>query len=127
MSVKFSLTTPCDQCPFGLHHNAVKGLREDRLRSILDAGDQTMFTCHKTIEYGDDDEYRVRSGQECAGFMIYKMANNEPTFMMRLAANFNKDGNGISEEGWDKLQAHADDGDVSMTDIDDIITAHQGR
>lgn len=44
------------------------------------------FSCHETIEYGDDGEF-VRSPEEshCAGALIFLEIQNKPNQIMRIA------------------------------------------
>ena len=74
----YDLTRPCAGCPFGRGPDAVRGLHPRRLREIIysDGG----FVCHKTA-------HETGSGkpQECAGFLIYHLANETAPQMMRIA------------------------------------------
>lgn len=113
MSRKYDSPHPCASCPFGRGPESVRHLRGDRLQDIVQAGG---FTCHKTTEETGDGSER-----ECAGFMIYKMANDGPTQMMRIATRIGL----MSEEVWDKLWEQADTGETVVTDWNELLDQHE--
>lgn len=86
----FTMTAPCDNCPF--RRRGFVPLRADRVREIAGGLLQGngMFACHKTVEWGTDDDgddYEMdREKQEhCAGALIFCEKQNRPTQMMRIA------------------------------------------
>jgi hypothetical protein len=74
------MTTPCDACPFlkKMRH----GFDMDRLREFA-AGD---FSCHKTCELSDEDEFVAgKNSQACAGMLIFNEKRNQPNQLMRIS------------------------------------------
>lgn len=87
--MKYDLVAPCGQCPFRYD---IKGfLTPDRAEEILESITdlQQTFPCHKTVEYGEDDDsdFHIPSADEqhCAGAMIFLEKQNMPNQMMRIA------------------------------------------
>lgn len=83
--MKYTMTTPCDACPF-LKKNA----KHYGKRRIQEFADQA-FHCHKT---GICDESDEEAGGEflptedslaCAGHLIYNEKRETPNQMMRIA------------------------------------------
>jgi hypothetical protein len=93
--VRFTMRTPCDNCPF----RRKGGIRvhPERAREIaemmLDEGAGGMFPCHKSVDYDraeiDDegDGYRVgRSGEvHCAGALVFAERQGFQTQAMQIA------------------------------------------
>lgn len=80
--MKYSLTTPCDQCPFLIG----SGFTYARLREFASG----EFPCHKTCKTEErEDEgtvYVARSDKtpHCAGALIFNEKRNTTTQMMRI-------------------------------------------
>jgi hypothetical protein len=67
----FRLKSPCPHCPFRKDIPAF--LRKDRVRELRENLPEQSFTCHKTIQYSDDEgEPMQGTGMEalCAGSLI---------------------------------------------------------
>jgi hypothetical protein len=113
MSESYNMPRPCTGCPFGRHEDAVHNLGARRIIDIADAGG---FTCHKTTrETGDGTE------KECAGHMIFKLANEGTSQMIRIAGRLGM----MSEETFDELEGHAESGAVSFTVLGEVIEVHR--
>ncbi len=86
--MKYSLTTPCAQCPF---RNDIKPfITAGRVREIVES--DTEFPCHKTVRWLDDcdDEGEQISvpgdhEQHCAGLLVLLEKDGQPHQMMRIA------------------------------------------
>ena len=103
--MKFTLTTPCDNCPF--RSDIIFYLRKGRRKEIADnlRHDKT-FVCHKTVDYErwretreDDDEahYEYQGGEiHCAGALIamHRKGEIQGNFLLRMAIMF----------GWLKIE-----------------------
>ena len=82
--MKFDLIHPCANCPFRsdiafyLHRARKQEIANGLLR------DQT-FTCHKTVDYSDDEPRDTSSSQHCAGALIILERLERPNQMMRIA------------------------------------------
>lgn len=86
--MNFTMTKPCPSCPFRTDIRPF--LKKARAREICDAliRQQQTFQCHKTIEYGEDDEdmnTRTTNAQHCAGALILLEKLERPNQMMRIA------------------------------------------
>lgn len=83
----FSMTTPCNNCPF--RTDVIPYLRAERVRKLSVSLKQETFDCHKTTngEFSDDDGHYRKSGDEahCAGALILMEKIDEPSQMMRIA------------------------------------------
>ncbi len=79
----YSMTKPCDQCPFLKKNSKSYGLR--RLRELASGS----FPCHKTAECYEDNEvseFRATTKSlHCAGALIFCEKRNAPNQMMRIA------------------------------------------
>jgi len=86
----FDVQAPCRDCPF--RQDILGFLGEQRAQQIADdlRNDQTVFHCHKTVEYdgADDGDSRpdVSAAQHCAGAAIVLWKEHRPNIAMRLAA-----------------------------------------
>lgn len=88
--MKYNLPRPCKNCPF---RSDVKGyLTKARVRSIIDGitRQQQTFSCHKTNEFGSDDEgwsetRETPNSQHCAGALIFLERLEQPNQMMRIS------------------------------------------
>ncbi len=86
--MNFTLTRPCDNCPFRTDIPAY--LTKGRVRDI-ESGlvrQQQTFACHKTTVAsagGDDEMVEGPNAQHCAGAMILLEGLDRPNQMMRIA------------------------------------------
>ncbi len=83
--MKFTLTRPCDQCPFRTDHPTY--LRAGRVEEICDSllNEQTSFPCHKTIHYDVAGVGHYLEGtQHCAGALIMLERMDAPNQLMRI-------------------------------------------
>lgn len=81
--MKYTMTTPCDNCPFRRDTPLGKSTTARRLAEFASAA----FHCHKT---GTKDEegsnfIPTEDSQHCAGALIYLEKRNRPSQMMRIA------------------------------------------
>ncbi len=113
MSQKFDSAVPCSTCPFGRGPKSLRHLHPERIVEIADA---TGFTCHKTTRQTGDGTER-----ECAGFMIYKVATDGSTQMMRIAGRIGL----MSEAVWDSIHEQAESGETVICDLDELIELHE--
>lgn len=87
--MKFTLTTPCDNCPF--RSDITFHLRPGRAEEIVDSmlHQDQVFSCHKTTEF-DEQAERVNLGNEihCAGILILLAKTDHlwDSYLIRLAA-----------------------------------------
>jgi hypothetical protein len=90
--VRFSLKSPCAECPF---NKSQSYLNEARAREIAEAVavENRTFTCHKHLhgEYADDDEAQEEGysptvrDQMCAGAMAFVEKLGVPNQMLQIA------------------------------------------
>jgi hypothetical protein len=81
--VKYTMTTPCAECPF--LKSMARGFTIKRLREFADEG---AFPCHKACDADDDSgEFVARDDNTpaCAGALIFNEKRNRPNQMMRIA------------------------------------------
>lgn len=87
--MKYTMTSPCDACPFLDTPNMKRGFTLRRLRDF--AGGE--FPCHQTATVEESDE----GGSEfiandksvhCAGALIFNEKRNTPHQMMRISERF---------------------------------------
>jgi len=87
--MKDNLNSPCKNCPFSKGEGAVILARE-RLEEIINH--DTVFSCHKTVEYGDDEcggDGRVTPrSSACAGFLGFMMKSKGPNQLMQIGFRF---------------------------------------
>jgi len=80
--MKYSMTQPCDACPFLKKFAKSYGLR--RLMEFASG----EFPCHKTAEIDEDAENpEFEAGpnsSQCAGALIFNEKRNQPNQMMRI-------------------------------------------
>lgn len=82
--MKYTMTQPCDACPF-LKSNA-KAFTLRRLQEFANDGE---FPCHKTAEDVEDEDgfSEFRATEEsvvCAGMLIFNEKRDQPNQMMRI-------------------------------------------
>lgn len=115
--MKFTLTSPCDSCPFVVSVNFC--LTPSRAREIADVlrGGGT-FSCHKTIDYDAEEEGRAndRKAVHCAGALLLTERDCGPNQMHRIAERL-----GIYDPS--KLDREAD----VFKDFDQFIEANDER
>jgi hypothetical protein len=83
--MKFTLTRPCDQCPFRTDIGTY--LTSTRAEEICDSllNEQTSFPCHKTIHYDVAGVGHLLDGtQHCAGAMIMLEKMEAPHQLLRI-------------------------------------------
>lgn len=81
----FGVQSPCRDCPF---RRDVPGfLTQQRAQQIAGEilDDRTIFHCHKTVEYGEDDTPETAEAQHCAGAAIVLWKVSRPNVAMRIA------------------------------------------
>lgn len=88
--MNFDLVRPCKDCPFRSDVRAY--LSKRRVREIIDAitRQQGTFSCHKTNEFGEDENGNSRTietskTQHCAGALIMLERLERPNQMMRIS------------------------------------------
>lgn len=90
---KFTLERPCPECPFTRGPGAVRltrGRVEELTANMLHPGG-SQFSCHKTVEHGDDEDEEgeaipINRSDEihCAGALIFAEKQGAATLIMRL-------------------------------------------
>lgn len=83
-----------------------------RIQEIVEA---SSFACHATVDY---DDAKPNHERQCAGFMIYQLANDGPTQMMQVADRL-----GLRID-LDELAAQAHEGNV-ITDLSELIAMNE--
>lgn len=80
--MKYTMTTPCDACPF--LKSMAHGFSMRRLREFA----QGEFPCHKTAKLNDDDldggYEATENSVHCAGALIFNEKRETPHQMMRI-------------------------------------------
>jgi len=79
--MNYTLTKPCDACPFLKINAESYGLR--RLRQFASG----EFVCHKTAELNEETlefEAKKNGSVHCAGALIFLEKRDQPTQMMRI-------------------------------------------
>lgn len=112
MSGAYDLKRPCPGCPFLREgRDVVRGLSEERLEEIVES--EGGFACHRTHpDTGGPEGGRV---QECAGWLIYHLANGTAPQVMRIAERL-----GMIDEA--TLLEHEDE---VLAEFEDLVTAHE--
>lgn len=79
--MKYTMTTPCAQCPFT--EKMKKGFTLKRLNEFASG----EFPCHKTasLDEEDGDFQANEKSVHCAGALIFNEKRNKPNQMMRIA------------------------------------------
>lgn len=76
--MKYTMTTPCDQCPF------LKSMAHGFTLGKLKAFASGEFPCHKTAD-GESGEYlATEDSVHCAGALIFNEKREQPHQMMRI-------------------------------------------
>lgn len=82
--MKYTMTTPCDACPFLKKNRKAYGIK--RLREFASG----EFPCHKTAEVTGEEEdsggkfTATKKSLHCAGALIFLERKNNPNQMMRI-------------------------------------------
>lgn len=78
--MKYTMTSPCDQCPFLNNQQMRRGFSLSRLKAFASG----EFPCHQTAN-GDSGEYlATEKSVHCAGALIFNEKRNTPHQMMRI-------------------------------------------
>ena len=78
--MKYTMTTPCKECPFTMSR---KQFSDKRLKEFASSG---AFPCHKTAELNEDNGYVAKSNSvACAGALIFCEKRGQPNQMMRIS------------------------------------------
>ena len=78
--MKYTMTSPCDQCPFLNTSQMRRGFSLARLRAFASG----EFPCHQTAD-GESGEYvATEKSVHCAGALIFNEKRNQPHQMMRI-------------------------------------------
>lgn len=111
----FDLKQPCVNCPFRKGQGPLFGLSPLRLREIKAA---VAFQCHKTVDYGNEENLHGDRPQQCAGLMAVLAREDEPNQIMQVAMRFGTldlstlDPKGEAYGSWrDVIEAHASIGE----------------
>jgi hypothetical protein len=83
--VKYTMTQPCDQCPFLDNAQMRRGFSLARLKAFA-AGE---FPCHKTAATVEDEDgfaeyHATEDSVHCAGALIFNEKRETPHQMMRI-------------------------------------------
>lgn len=80
--MKYTMTSPCDACPFLNTPNMKRGFTVRRLREFASA----EFPCHQTADNNEEtgDYVANEKSVHCAGVLIFNEKRNAPHQMMRI-------------------------------------------
>lgn len=80
--MKYTLTTPCDACPFLNTPEMKRGFSLRRLKEFASG----EFPCHLTAEINDKsgDYEATQKSVHCAGALIFNEKRETPHQMMRI-------------------------------------------
>lgn len=80
--MKYSMTTPCDACPFLNTPNMKRGFTLRRLREFA----SSEFPCHQTADNDEETGDYVANDKSlhCAGALIFNEKRDAPNQMMRI-------------------------------------------
>lgn len=78
--MKYTMTTPCDQCPFLDTPQMRGGFTMRRLREFASG----QFPCHKTADATDEGYVANADSVHCAGALIFLEKREVPNQMMRI-------------------------------------------
>ncbi len=82
--MKYTLTTPCKECPF------LKSMKHGFTLKRLNEFAQSQFPCHKSAaeeeneETGASEFVATEKSVHCAGALIFLEKRNAPNQMMRI-------------------------------------------
>jgi hypothetical protein len=80
--MKYTMTSPCDQCPFLDTPQMKRGFTLRRLKDFAEG----QFPCHQTAS-ADNDESQYRATEKsihCAGALIFNEKRGYANQMMRI-------------------------------------------
>lgn len=85
---KYNLVRPCADCPF--RSDKPFYLPAERIQEIRESTDVFPFSCHNTVDYGDEDDDQGDEGGQadrshCAGALILREKLGQSSIVMRLA------------------------------------------
>lgn len=85
VEMKYSMTKPCDACPFLDTPNMKRGFTLRRLKEFASG----QFPCHQTADAVEDEdgfsEYQANDNSlHCAGALIFNEKRDTPNQMMRI-------------------------------------------
>jgi len=78
----FSLTKPCNNCPFRKSSGGLFGLHNERLEEIFEA---PSFQCHKSVDYSGDDPAHGDRPIQCAGLIALQHKEGKPNQITQVA------------------------------------------
>lgn len=76
--MKYTMKTPCKECPFTMSRSAFS---DRRLKEFASG----TFPCHKTAELDEEGYQATDKSVHCAGALIFLEKRNSPNQMMRIA------------------------------------------
>lgn len=78
--MKYTMTSPCDQCPF--LNKMKRGFTISRLRKFASG----EFPCHQTADNDEETGDYVANDKsvQCAGALVFNEKRNTPNQMMRI-------------------------------------------
>lgn len=77
--MKYTMTTPCDACPFLMEYKF--GYTLKRLKEFASG----EFPCHKTAEISKSGNFEtIEKSVHCAGALIFLEKRKQPHQMMRI-------------------------------------------
>lgn len=85
--MNYSMTTPCDACPFLNTPGMRRGFTLRRLREFASG----EFPCHKTADNDEEtsDFVARESSAHCAGALIFNEKRHQSHQMMRICERIN--------------------------------------
>lgn len=79
--MKYTMTAPCDQCPFLGTPQMKNGFTIRRLKEFASG----EFPCHQTAEADEEGDYvATDKSVHCAGALIFNEKRNTPNQIMRI-------------------------------------------
>ncbi len=82
--MKYTLTTPCSNCPFRKDKPFYLPRARDICEGLLEQ--DAYFSCHKTMDYEKSSQGKeTENTQHCAGALIFLEQQDRPHQMMRIA------------------------------------------
>lgn len=80
----FNMRTPCRHCPFRSDIRPfLTGERAEEIAEAIERG--LTFTCHKTVDYSDEQPHETDASMHCAGALIIAEKEGCPPQMARIA------------------------------------------
>lgn len=83
--MRYTMTSPCDQCPFLDNTQMRRGFTRARLKAFAEG----VFPCHQTASSVEDEdgfsEYRANNNSvHCAGALIFNEKRGQANQMTRI-------------------------------------------